>query len=162
MTVPRGDRHTANSSALLRSVGLRATASGAELVGAASAFDGGSRAEWGPPRTAVHLLPGRLRRVARVRRSRATALVRPPGQPALFERRAGDNHHHLVCRRCGRTEDTDRVVGVAPCLTPHDRHGFAVDEAEILFWGLCGSCQTGRADPGTTHHHEEIEEIGET
>ncbi|GLY36686.1 transcriptional repressor [Amycolatopsis sp. NBRC 101858] len=65
-----------------------------------------------------------------------------PGHPARFERRAGDNHHHVVCRRCGRTEDVDCVVGAAPCLTPGDAHGFLVDEAEVVFWGVCPGCRT--------------------
>ncbi|WIX99543.1 Fur family transcriptional regulator [Amycolatopsis mongoliensis] len=64
-----------------------------------------------------------------------------PGHPARFERRAGDNHHHVVCRRCGRTEDVDCVVGAAPCLTPGDAHGFLIDEAEVVFWGLCPGCR---------------------
>jgi Fur family ferric uptake transcriptional regulator len=63
-----------------------------------------------------------------------------PGQPARFERRVGDNHHHVVCRRCGRTEDVDCPVGARPCLTPSGDHGFLVDEAEVVFWGLCPRC----------------------
>ncbi|MEU8637282.1 Fur family transcriptional regulator [Amycolatopsis sp. NPDC048633] len=65
-----------------------------------------------------------------------------PGHPARFERRAGDNHHHVVCRRCGRTEDVDCLVGAAPCLTPGDAHGFLIDEAEVVFWGVCPGCRT--------------------
>ncbi len=72
-----------------------------------------------------------------------TGLVRriePAGRPALYEARVGDNHHHLVCRGCGRTVDVDCTHGVAPCLAPDDPHGFVVDEAEVLFWGLCPAC----------------------
>jgi len=61
--------------------------------------------------------------------------------PARFEIRTGDNHHHLVCRACGRTTDVDCVVGARPCLTPSDDAGYEVDEAEVLFWGLCPDCQ---------------------
>jgi Fur family ferric uptake transcriptional regulator len=67
--------------------------------------------------------------------------IEPAGHPARYERRVGDNHHHLVCRSCGATQDVDCVVGDAPCLEPEDDHGFAVDEAEVLFWGLCPSCR---------------------
>jgi Fur family transcriptional regulator, stress-responsive regulator len=63
-----------------------------------------------------------------------------PGHPARFERRAGDNHHHLVCRECGRTEDVDCVVGARPCLTPVDEHGYDVEQADVVFWGVCPSC----------------------
>ncbi|MGW5721334.1 Fur family transcriptional regulator [Amycolatopsis sp. NPDC003865] len=69
-----------------------------------------------------------------------------PGHPARFERRAGDNHHHVVCRRCGRTEDVDCAVGAAPCLTPGDAHGYSVDEAEVVFWGLCPRCRASRKE----------------
>jgi Fur family ferric uptake transcriptional regulator len=67
--------------------------------------------------------------------------IEPAGSAARFETRIGDNHHHLVCRRCGRTEDVDCAVGQRPCLTPNDDAGFAVDEAEVVFWGLCPDCQ---------------------
>jgi Fur family ferric uptake transcriptional regulator len=63
-----------------------------------------------------------------------------PGSPARFERRVGDNHHHLVCRECGRTEDVDCVVGARPCLTPVNEHGYQIDEAEVVFWGRCPEC----------------------
>ena len=66
-----------------------------------------------------------------------------PGQPAHYELRVGDNHHHIVCRACGHTEDVDCAVGSAPCLTPSQTHGFAgIDEAEVTFWGVCPDCQT--------------------
>ncbi|MFB8276693.1 Fur family transcriptional regulator [Nocardia colli] len=72
--------------------------------------------------------------------------IEPAGSAALYETRAGDNHHHLVCRSCGTVVDIDCVVGAAPCLTPADDHGFAVDEAEVVFWGLCPAC---RANSGS-------------
>jgi len=71
--------------------------------------------------------------------------IEPAGSPARFESRAGDNHHHVVCRACGTIEDVDCVVGAAPCLDPSLAHGYDVDEAEITFWGLCPACQTARA-----------------
>jgi Fur family ferric uptake transcriptional regulator len=77
----------------------------------------------------------------------AAGLVRriePPGSPALFERRVGDNHHHLVCRSCGVVADVDCAVGHAPCLTASDDQGFSIDEAEVIYWGLCPDCSTAR------------------
>jgi Fur family ferric uptake transcriptional regulator len=77
----------------------------------------------------------------------AAGLVRrlePAGSPALFERRVGDNHHHLVCRSCGAVTDVDCAVGEAPCLTASDDHGFSIDEAEVIYWGLCPDCSTAR------------------
>jgi Fur family ferric uptake transcriptional regulator len=67
--------------------------------------------------------------------------IEPAGAPALFELRVGDNHHHLVCRGCGVVVDVDCAVGPAPCLTPSDTAGFVVDEAEVVFWGLCPGCR---------------------
>jgi Fur family ferric uptake transcriptional regulator len=67
--------------------------------------------------------------------------IEPAGAPALFELRVGDNHHHLVCRSCGAVADVDCAVGAAPCLEPSDAAGFVVDEAEVVFWGLCRDCQ---------------------
>ena len=69
--------------------------------------------------------------------------------------RLGDNHHHLVCRGCGHTEDVDCVVGGAPCLQPSESRGFVLDEAEVVFWGLCPSCTSitdRRSNRGTKEH----------
>ena len=66
--------------------------------------------------------------------------IEPADSPARYETRTGDNHHHVVCRSCGRTEDVDCAMGEAPCLVPSNDCGFVVDEAEVVFWGLCPSC----------------------
>jgi Fur family ferric uptake transcriptional regulator len=68
--------------------------------------------------------------------------IEPPGSPARFEGRVGDNHHHLVCRSCGAVTDVDCAVGEAPCLTASDDHGYSIDEAEVIYWGLCPDCST--------------------
>jgi Fur family ferric uptake transcriptional regulator len=68
--------------------------------------------------------------------------IEPAGGPARYEARVGDNHHHLVCRGCGRAADVDCAVGRPACLEPSDALGFVVDEAEVTFWGLCPDCQT--------------------
>ena len=84
---------------------------------------------------AVYDVLGALARVGLARR------IEPAGSPALYERRAGDNHHHVVCRGCGRVADVDCAVGEAPCMDPSAAQGFVVDEAEVTFWGLCPTCQ---------------------
>jgi len=74
-----------------------------------------------------------------------TGLIRriePPGSLARYEARVGDNHHHVVCRSCGVIADVDCAVGTAPCLTASDDHGFVIDEAEVVYWGLCPDCFT--------------------
>ncbi|MER6010770.1 Fur family transcriptional regulator [Streptomyces bluensis] len=70
--------------------------------------------------------------------------IEPPGSPALFEGRVGDNHHHLVCRSCGVVADVDCAVGHTPCLTAADDRGFSIDEAEVIYWGVCPDCSTPR------------------
>ncbi|MCE4265920.1 transcriptional repressor [Rhodococcus sp. ACPA4] len=74
--------------------------------------------------------------------------IEPAGSPARFETRTGDNHHHLVCRSCGKVVDVDCVVGQAPCLEPSDHHGFEIDEAEVVFWGRCNDCLKSSAESG--------------
>lgn len=68
--------------------------------------------------------------------------IQPPGSVARYEARVGDNHHHVVCRSCGEIADVDCAVGQAPCLTASDDHGFAIDEAEVVYWGICPGCST--------------------
>ncbi len=67
--------------------------------------------------------------------------IKPKGRPSLYEINLSDNHHHLVCRSCEQVMDT-LCFGVAPCLVPADDHGFAIDEAEVIFWGTCPQCQS--------------------
>jgi Fe2+ or Zn2+ uptake regulation protein len=68
--------------------------------------------------------------------------IKPAGSPARFENRVGDNHHHLICRVCGRMVDVDCAVGSAPCLTAVDDGGYEIDEAEVVYWGRCPDCVT--------------------
>ncbi len=66
--------------------------------------------------------------------------IQPSGSPARYETRTGDNHHHLVCRSCGKTVDVDCTVGHSPCLSPVSDFGFEIDEAEVVYWGTCPDC----------------------
>ena len=91
-------------------------------------------------RQAVYDVLGALTTVGLVRR------IQPAGMVARYESRVGDNHHHVVCRTCGVIADVDCAVGDAPCLTPSDDNnvldGFVLDEAEVVYWGLCPDCST--------------------
>jgi Fur family transcriptional regulator, stress-responsive regulator len=80
--------------------------------------------------------------------------IEPAGSPARYEARVADNHHHIVCRRCGLVTDVDCVVGAAPCLEAANAAGYAIDEAEVTFWGLCPRCQGAapRAHTGQAQH----------
>ena len=66
--------------------------------------------------------------------------IQPAGSPARFEDRVGDNHHHLICRICGRVVDIECPAGAAPCLTAADDKGYEIDEAEVVYWGRCPDC----------------------
>jgi Fur family ferric uptake transcriptional regulator len=70
--------------------------------------------------------------------------IQPSGSVARYETRVGDNHHHVVCRSCGAIADVDCAVGHAPCLTASDDNGFVVDEAEVIYWGICADCSSSQ------------------
>jgi len=71
--------------------------------------------------------------------------IQPAGSPARYEDRVDDNHHHLICRSCGRMVDVDCAVGYTPCLTAADGSGYEIDEAEVIYWGRCPECVTAAA-----------------
>jgi Fur family ferric uptake transcriptional regulator len=81
--------------------------------------------------------------------------IQPSGSTARYEARVADNHHHIVCRACGAVADVDCAVGFAPCLTPSEAHGYEIDEAEVIYWGLCPNCSAApaAATPGVTAAH---------
>ena len=83
--------------------------------------------------------------------------TQPAGSPARYEDRVGDNHHHVVCRACGHTENVDCAVGYTPCLTAAEDHGFLIDQAEVIYWGYCPSCREGRLDSDGTESPESPE-----
>jgi len=72
--------------------------------------------------------------------ARLVRRIEPAGSVARYESRVGDNHHHVVCRSCGDIADVDCDVGEQPCLTASDDHGYAIDEAEVVYWGICPDC----------------------
>lgn len=130
-----------SAEARLREAGLRVTGPRVAVLDAVTELrhtdaDGVCRRMPGTSVQAVYDNLAALTRAGLLRR------IEPAGHPARYEVRVGDNHHHLVCRTCGRTEDVDCAVGAAPCLSPAITHGFVLDEAEIIFWGLCPDCQT--------------------
>lgn len=132
-------------AATLRRAGLRITASRLAVLGALAAS---------APHTSVERVVGAVRErlgdgsaqtVYNVLRTFTDAgLVRriePAGRPGLYELRVGDNHHHIVCRRCDVIADVDCVAGIAPCMEPSSASGFLLDETEVTFWGLCPRCR---------------------
>ena len=133
----------ADPAALLREHGLQVTAQrlavlravGARPHGTAEDIEAEVRAGIGAiSRQAVYDALGVLAENGLVRR------IQPAGSPARYEDRVGDNHHHLICRQCGRTVDVDCAVDQTPCLTASDDAGYAIDEAEVIYWGVCPEC----------------------
>jgi Fur family ferric uptake transcriptional regulator len=72
--------------------------------------------------------------------------IEPSGSVARYESRVGDNHHHVICRSCGLIADVDCAVDETPCLIASDDHGFVIDEAEVIYWGVCPACSAVRTD----------------
>ena len=121
---------TAQRLAVLRAVSSRPHAT-------ADALAEDVRAEIGAiSRQAVYNALGMLAEKGLIRR------IQPAGSAALYEDRVGDNHHHLICRTCGRTVDVACGIGAAPCLSVDDDRGFEIDEAEVIYWGRCPGCRT--------------------
>ena len=96
--------------------------------------------------TAGCLDPGRLRRTAGPDHFAADSQDPAVRSSARYEARIDDNHHHVVCRQCGTIGDVDCAIGQAPCLTPSNDQGFVVDEAEVIYWGLCPDCSATRTE----------------
>jgi Fur family transcriptional regulator, stress-responsive regulator len=125
----RGYRVTAQRVAVLRAVTSRPHTT-ADMIAESV------RAEVGfISLQAVYDVLGVLIDVGLVRR------IQPAGSPARFEARVSDNHHHVICRYCGRVSDVDCAVGLAPCLTAVDDLGYEIDEAEVIYWGRCPECR---------------------
>ena len=140
-------------AALLRRHGLRATAPRVAVLEVLTSTPGHPDAEavraavsdrLGSVSTqAVYDILHTLTQIGLLRR------IEPAGHPARYETRVGDNHHHLICRSCGETRDVDCAIGHAPCLDPSEVHDFVVDEAEVIFWGLCPRCHATTTTRGT-------------
>ncbi len=140
---PSGDAHTVDATAMLRSAGLRVTDSRRAVVGAlverphASADELYAVVARTIPGTSLQSVYNALGDFVDAGLARR---LEPAGRPGLFELRVDDNHHHLICSQCGAVEDVDCVIGAAPCLTPSDAHGYALQAAEVTFWGVCPAC----------------------
>jgi Fur family transcriptional regulator, stress-responsive regulator len=87
--------------------------------------------------------------LAALTEARLVRRIQPSGSVARYESRVGDNHHHVVCRSCGAIADVDCAVGEAPCLTASDDNGFLLDEAEVIYWGMCPDCSTSQPESPT-------------
>jgi Fe2+ or Zn2+ uptake regulation protein len=140
----------------LRRAGLRVTAARVAILetvragdhlGAEAIADGARERVGHVSSQAVYEALNALTELGLIRR------IEPAGSPARYEGRIGDNHHHLVCRRCGSVTDVDCAGGPAPCLEPADAAGYLVDEADVTFWGFCPACRArgmapARVNPG--------------
>jgi Fur family ferric uptake transcriptional regulator len=144
------DRDAADNDALLRRHGMQVTAQRLAVLRAVSERPHSTaddicavvRAEIGAiSRQAVYDALAALTDKRLLRR------IQPAGSSARYEDRVGDNHHHLICRACGRMVDIDCAVGRTPCLTAADNWGYEIDEAEVIYWGRCPECAAATAVP---------------
>jgi Fe2+ or Zn2+ uptake regulation protein len=138
-------RGVPDAESLLREASLRVTRPRLAVLGAVhdrphadtEAIIGAVRSELGAvSHQAVYDVLRALTEAGLLRR------IQPAGSVARYEARVGDNHHHVVCRGCGSIADVDCAVGDTPCLTANDDNGFAIDEAEVVYWGVCPACTT--------------------
>ncbi len=134
---------TSDLQRLVRDAGLRVTRPRVAVLGAVhrlphadtESLIGAVRADLGEvSHQAVYDVLRALSAAGLVRR------IHPSGSVARYESRVGDNHHHVVCRSCGAIADVDCAVDDTPCLTASDAHGFVIDEAEVIYWGMCPDC----------------------
>jgi Fur family transcriptional regulator, stress-responsive regulator len=125
----RGLNVTAQRLAVLRAVSARPHLTAEDVVGLVRADIGAIS------HRAVYDAVGVLADIGLLRR------IQPSGSAARYEDRVGDNHHHLICRACGQMVDVDCAVGATPCLTAADDAGYAIDEAEVIYWGHCPTCR---------------------
>lgn len=142
----------AGQAELLRRSGLQVTAQRVAVLRAVSThphataadIDAAVRAELGAiSHQAVYDALGTLTDKSIIRR------IQPAGSPARYEDRVGDNHHHAICRGCGRMEDADCAVGEAPCLSAPSGSGYEIDEAEVIYWGRCPECVAAAGAAGS-------------
>jgi Fur family transcriptional regulator, stress-responsive regulator len=136
-----GVQVTAQRLAIMRAVSSRPHATADELTDEVRAVIGSIS------RQAVYDTLGVLVDKRLIRR------IQPAGSAARYEDRVDDNHHHLICRACSTTFDIACAVGAMPCLTADDDHGFEIDEAEVIYWGLCPSCRVAAAGTTSTPSH---------
>jgi Fur family ferric uptake transcriptional regulator len=138
------DSGSPEAAAALRRVGLRVTAPRLAVLTALAAGAPHSSVDAVVSAVRERLGDGSAQTVYNVLRTLTdVGLVRriePAGRPGLYELRVGDNHHHVVCRRCDAIADVDCAVGDTPCLTAADDSGYLIDEAEVIFWGRCPEC----------------------
>ncbi len=145
--------HVVDNDALLRRHGLPVTAQRLAVLRAVTDHPHGTADDIG---TAVRTEIGAISRqavydvLAALTDKGILRRIQPAGSPARYEDRVGDNHHHLICRTCGRMIDVDCAVGDTPCLTAADDAGYEVDEAEVIYWGRCPACV---AAAGPSHQH---------
>ena len=66
--------------------------------------------------------------------------VEPRACSAVYEIDFGDNHHHFVRNSCGQLLDVPCSTGEKPCLEANIGSGYSIDEAEVIYWGTCPSC----------------------
>lgn len=75
-----------------------------------------------------------------VRNATGEVLYRQCDQPA--------HHHHLVCRRCGRTQEVEAPQVERWARSIAAQYGYTDIDHEVELFGLCAECSAATADAG--------------
>jgi Fe2+ or Zn2+ uptake regulation protein len=65
--------------------------------------------------------------------------VSTPRGGTVYDSRV-DDHHHVICRLCGRIQDLDATIDTAMVESAARAAGFRVDHGQLAIEGLCPEC----------------------
>lgn len=143
---------TSSASELIRVAGLRVTAPRQAVLEVLRASSGHPDVE--EITAAARTRIGRVSHqtvydvLAAFERADLVRCIDPTGSAAArYEFQRHDNHHHLVCRSCREIVDVPCSGDDVPCMHPPESHGFAVELAEVVYWGQCARCRDAHEDP---------------
>ena len=63
------------------------------------------------------------------------------GNGKLVYEIAGHDHHHLICRGCGRSVEVDYSLLETQYNQLQDVTGYRLTDCHVTFFGLCPECQ---------------------
>ncbi|HKZ51331.1 MAG TPA: Fur family transcriptional regulator [Dehalococcoidia bacterium] len=82
--------------------------------------------------------------------------ARLEGDTVRFELAKGEQHHHLICRRCGRSFGLGNDILKPLRAALQKGYSFEAELEHLAIFGLCAECQgepaPGSPPSGTIHH----------
>jgi len=61
--------------------------------------------------------------------------------PALYEAASRGHHAHLICSKCGRSQDMDPQLAENLRIGLYARHGFQTELESHPIFGVCANCR---------------------